>query len=296
MKISVVVLTYNRKALLLRCLASILEDRVRMPDEIVIVNAGQESVEDVISKFIKNGCPIKVIKAPNISLADNRNKGVMASSCELVAFTDDDCEVCPGWVDAFVRVFDNREDIGSVGGLTIDITTQKFAHNLESISLLIEDYYNRRYSPRCYYFSTRNVCYLKKIVVDVGYFDSTYRKSFEDVLMGIKIFEAGHKNIYCPEIFVRHYGRDGALQVMRRQFQYGRDMFLITRCNVKAADGYIFKARRSIPYIILSTFAGPVRDAFRFKSARNPLAVVFFSFVLKLMVNSGILFERFRKR
>ena len=295
MKISVAILTYNRNKLLRKCLDSLFLNQTRLPDEIIIVNSGEEDVDVLVKRYINRKTEIKVVKTANLSLADNRNTGVKASSHDLVAFTDDDCEVCTNWVEVFLRAFNQDENIGSVGGRTFEAGNCKMIYNIERIRLLIDEYYDKLNSPFCYYFRTTNVCYRKKILENVGLFEDTHYSSFEDVSIGLKILMAGYKNVYHHEISVKHYGRNTTLGLLKRLFEYGRGMYAGTSRFSGMPRTYAFKAQRSIFYIILSTFAGPVRDAFRFSKKWNPLAIVCFSFISKLFVNAGMIYERFMK-
>ena len=294
MTIAVIILTYNRKKLLKRCLDSILGD-ARLPDELIIVNAGQEDVGDILESYRSVNVPIKTVVAPNKSLADNRNAGVMASKSDLVAFTDDDCVVRPGWLKTFEDVFagPDAEKIGSAGGISIDMSGEWLAHNMEEISLMLEDHYNRRDTPYCGHFVTRNACYSRKVLEKVGYFTHNYRKSYEDVDMGLKILSAGLMNVYCPSSLVEHYGRNGINSVFKRFFQYGRDMNTVVGRfkGIRPTTGN--KAERSALYIFLSTFAGPVRDVARFWRKKNFFTVFVASFFMKAAVNAGMLYERF---
>jgi GT2 family glycosyltransferase len=295
MTIAVIILTYNRKALLKRCLDSIFRDVSRLPDELVIVNAGTEDVESILDGYKSSGVSVKTVKAPNKSLADNRNAGVMAAASDLVAFTDDDCTVREGWLRTFEGVFTGPDavTVGSAGGISVDMSGSWLAHNMEEISLMLEDYYNRRDTPYCGYFVTRNACYSKKALEAVGYFTRNYRKSYEDVDIGLKMLAAGKKNVYCPLSAVEHYGRSGVNSVFRRFFQYGRDMNTVVGRFKGLRPTTGTKAEKPALYIFLSTFAGPVRDVGRFWREKNPFTVLVASFFMKAAVNAGMLYERF---
>ncbi|NQU95625.1 MAG: glycosyltransferase [Candidatus Omnitrophica bacterium] len=295
MKISVVILTYNRNKLLRKCLDSLFLNQTRLPDEVIIVNSGEEDVDALVKRYIKRKSVIKVVKTANVSLADNRNAGVKASSHDLVAFTDDDCEVCTHWVEVFIRAFNQDENIGSVGGNTFEVGNCKMIRNIERVRFLADEYYDKLNSPFCYYFRTTNACYRKKILENIGLFEDTHYRSFEDVSIGLKILMAGYKNIYYPEISVKHYGRNTTLGLLKRLFEYGRGMYAGTLRFSGMPRAYVFKAQRSVPYIIFSTFAGPVRDVFRFRKKENPLIIICFSFIMKLFVNAGMIYERFIK-
>jgi len=292
MRISVVILTYNRNEMLKKCLDSVLLKQTRVPDEIVVVNSGQEDVEGLLKEYQREGCALRTVRAANKSLADNRNTGVKESSHELVAFTDDDCRVCPRWIQGFMDVFENGDGkIGSVGGRNYEENADSMARSISEISFLSEDYYNKKHPSSCYYFSTINVCYRKKALEEVGYFEGTYRRSYEDVITGMKVLSAGYKNVYKPGITVRHFGRGDVISVLRRFFEYGRDMRAGANMFGEDREGYVFKAKRSVFYIFFSTVTGPLLDSVRLKSGRAPLVTFISSLLMKISVNAGMITE-----
>jgi GT2 family glycosyltransferase len=59
---------------------------------------------------------VRVVKTSPHGLAAARNLGVSLTRAPIVAFTDDDCEVEPGWLEAIAGPFANDQRIGIVFG------------------------------------------------------------------------------------------------------------------------------------------------------------------------------------
>lgn len=103
-RISVVICTYERPALLARALASVSGlaglDPARL-DVVVVDNSDTGSARAVAADAAGRApMPIRYVEAhpPNISVA--RNAGVAATDADIVAFLDDDQELAPGWLVA----------------------------------------------------------------------------------------------------------------------------------------------------------------------------------------------------
>lgn len=295
MKMSVIILTYNRSDLLKRCLNSLLVDQTSLPDEVIIVNSGQEDVYGIIKDYAP-APPIKIVKTDNVSLSSNRNIGINASSFELVAFTDDDCEVSHNWVETFRKVYTEENNIGSAGGRVLDVSGDRLSHRLDEIRMTINDYYSKRNAQHCYYFQTSNVCYSREAIRKVNFFDENItRKSAEDLSIGLKLLLAGYKNKHCPENFVMHYGRTTST-LTKRLFSYGRDLYKVMNYFKGTRLENAYKTNNSIFYLIFSIVAGSFREAGRFRKKENFFSMWLYCFIIKFFINTGILYERLFKK
>ena len=67
-------------------------------------------------KVSENKLPISYYFLPEASIPRARNLVLEKAKNEIIAFTDDDCIVDPGWLDAVERGFLRADNIGMVGG------------------------------------------------------------------------------------------------------------------------------------------------------------------------------------
>lgn len=173
MNISVIIPTYNRLESLKKCLASILNTN-RNDFEIIIVNdASTDGTKEYLDNL--NNPKIKAIHhTENKGVSQSRNDGIKSSQSEILAFTDDDCEVQDKWLDNLVQNFTD-EKIGFVFGPTYYVSPEY-----------------RGYFPERVVYSLNwpgggNIAYRKKVFEIAGYFDTFFEKYHnEDTEMAMR--------------------------------------------------------------------------------------------------------------
>ena len=86
-RITVVIPTRDRSALVCRALESVASQR-RAPAEVVVVD--DASTDDTISAIERLGIAVRIVSGPGLGAAAARNTGVSAASSEWIAFLDSD--------------------------------------------------------------------------------------------------------------------------------------------------------------------------------------------------------------
>ncbi len=113
--VSVVVCTYNRPQQLANCLRS-LQQLSPQPHEILVVDNAPASGETRL--LVDQVAGARYVAEPRLGLSAARNTGIRASTGEIVAFTDDDVLVDPGWIGWLQEGFRNSQ-VMSVTGLVL---------------------------------------------------------------------------------------------------------------------------------------------------------------------------------
>jgi len=116
---SIVVCTYNRLDYLKKCITSLL--KIDFPQyEIIIINDGSSDDTQNFLDNLKNE-KIKVIhNQHNQGLSASRNTGIKNTNFDIIAFTDDDCEVDKNWLTKLSKGFNDKQ-VGFVIGQTFYI-------------------------------------------------------------------------------------------------------------------------------------------------------------------------------
>lgn len=140
MKISVVIPTYNRPNLLLKCLESLEKQNLNKDDyEVIIVSDGpdlntRDSMKTWLIQTDLNAeyLPGEERKGP----AAARNRGWMKAQAPLVAFTDDDCLPDKNWLSSFLGHYDKERIIAFTGKTQVPLPKRPsdFAINLSRLN------------------------------------------------------------------------------------------------------------------------------------------------------------------
>jgi O-antigen biosynthesis protein len=108
---TVIVCTRNRPRLLDRSLSALSRVAYAPFDVLVVDNAPTNAAAREVAE--RHGARYVVEPVPGLSRA--RNRGVRASTSDIVAFTDDDCVPDPGWLAALLDPFGDSR-VMAVGG------------------------------------------------------------------------------------------------------------------------------------------------------------------------------------
>ena len=118
-RLSIVIVSYNARADLERCLNSIVAARPVVDHEIIVVD--NASSDDTQAALRARWIGVKLIDAGrNAGFAAANNIGIRQSSGELVLLLNPDTIVPPGAIDALVAVLDRRPDAAIAGPRLVD--------------------------------------------------------------------------------------------------------------------------------------------------------------------------------
>lgn len=225
MTLSVLICTYNRPDMLTKCLSSLIEGTNETPDQIVVVNGGDERSDQVVKLFIgKPGIDVKLIKTINKNLATSRNVGLSHCVGDIVAMTDDDAEVFPDWVTQMIRVHSDHPEAGAVGGVVL-------GNNTDSLVGKVADAITFPSWSAPQYVRTLpgvNVSYKREVIEKIGLQDETLFRG-EDVDYNWRVQQLGYKVYFDPAIKVWHYHRPTLKGFLNQHYMYGRAYYLVRR-------------------------------------------------------------------
>lgn len=114
--IGTLICSYRRPDSLLRALGA-LERQTRAPDQVVVVirDEDQASVAAVRGRQV-SGIPLTVVVVSEPGTVHALNAGLDASTCDVIAITDDDTAPWPVWLERMLGHFRADPQIGGVGG------------------------------------------------------------------------------------------------------------------------------------------------------------------------------------
>jgi GT2 family glycosyltransferase len=117
--LSIVIVSFNTRTDLERCLESLTANPPAMPHEIVVVdNASRDdSVEAVRRRW---PAARVIVQSENLGFAAANNAGIRASSGSLVLLLNSDCIVSPGAIDRLAGRLRAHPDAAVAGPLLVD--------------------------------------------------------------------------------------------------------------------------------------------------------------------------------
>lgn len=110
-RISVVIVAYETRKLLLECLDGLMKQSDPDFELILVDNGGNEEVHDRLPAY----SPLHIQCPHNLVPSEGRNIGVYFSRGEIIAFLDDDARVPPDYIESIRKAFDRYHLLGLRG-------------------------------------------------------------------------------------------------------------------------------------------------------------------------------------
>lgn len=224
-RFTVLLCTYNRHDLLKLALESIIRGTVEKPDEVVVVNGGDERADEAVRAFI--GCrdiEVKLVKTVNKNLAVSRNIGLANCTGDIVAMTDDDAKVFSDWVTQMKRVHFERPEAGAVGGLVIGTNIESLVG--KAADLITFPIWETPRAVRT--LAGVNISYKKEALDKIGFQDEDLFRG-EDVDFNWRLIQAGYSIYFDPAIKVYHHHRPTLKGFLNQHYMYGRAYYLVRK-------------------------------------------------------------------
>ncbi len=199
--IAVVVPTYNRSDRLVP-LFTALAKQTLPADDFEVVVADDCSTDDTVSVLedLQTSMPfaMRIVRMPaNGGPAAARNLAWQHTSAPIVAFTDDDCEPLPEWLEAGLAAFVGLPNVGVVQGATLAIGGMRPEYH--------SDWYVCRHivkpTPQ---FEGCNLFFRREVLDITGGFDEEIGYHGEDTAAGWRVLEAGFDRAFAAEAAVDH--------------------------------------------------------------------------------------------
>lgn len=225
--ISVIIPTFNRNKLLVKCLNSLADQTIK-PDEIIIIdNSINKNAKDLFLKY-KN--KIKKIKIRYFSEEKKgtsfaRNLGIKNAKGKYLLFIDDDCVADKFLIENYLKTL--RKNLIILGGVRNGSNNiYSFLENLSTKHFFQKGYIKKRGCYYSFFIDSKNFVINRSFVFKNNlYFDNNYAPYgiFEDIEFGLRISLLLKKKIFFEKnAFVYHYGRDNFLDHFKREWRKGR--------------------------------------------------------------------------
>jgi glycosyltransferase involved in cell wall biosynthesis len=226
--VSVVLCTLEGKDKLAKAVHSIYSAASRTPGadlELIIVDNGStdKSLELAHSLAIDAPIRIQVLSEMAKGLCRAKNRGIKAAGGQIVAFTDDDCEWAPDYLEVLLRSYRDdarpairggRVELGHPGDLPFTIKTES------QLQLYDGSRHPGGFVHGC------NLSVPRAVFETIGLFDENFGpgapfRAAEETELVYRAFKAGVPILYIPDLLVyHHHGRKTISDISKINWGY----------------------------------------------------------------------------
>ena len=251
MTLSIIIVNWNVKALLQRCLESILNYVKDVDYEVIVVdNCSQDGSQEYLKELSKKRNHIRaILNEKNFGFGKANNQAFKKTKGEFVLFLNPDTEfIKENGMKKIIELMKQNKKWGIVGCQLIgpDKEIQPSVRNFPTIfsqliiilklqylfpkSKVLKKYFQTDFN----YQKTKEVDQVagsfiltrRKILDQVGSFDERFHLWFEDADLCYRVKKAGWQIIYCPKVKILHHGGKSFWQLMSidRQRIYNKSL------------------------------------------------------------------------
>jgi len=235
--LSVVIVTWNQKKKLEKCLWSIYNQEHSLPPEVVVVdNNSLDRTPEVLEKFPK----IKKVKNQiNRGVAVARNQGIAKAQGKYLMMLDDDTHVYPGCFEKVISFMDKNPDCWCAGTKTLN-DRGELEYNARTFYTLPIILFRRTFLERFLpsnRFTRRHLMtdwdhntssevdwvagasyVMRREAIDkIGPFDEGYFFGFEDMDWCYRVHAAGKKVFYIHDAIIVHSAQRSSRKIFSKK-------------------------------------------------------------------------------
>jgi len=270
-KLSIILHTYYRYECL-ESVLSLLSKQTLKPFEVII--SDQTPVNDRPEGFYEkfSSLPLKILNLDKPSHAPAQNRGVMASTGDILLFLDDDVEFGEDFLEQHVKVM-AKENVDVVLGVTSEtpVLQEYYYRNekrLDPISLFLKSPHTR-WNGMALHLHGLNTSMRREVFLKSGGFDEKIPR-MADVELGYRLFRSGAKIFHSEKPFIYHKRwNKGGTRKAQGDIKYIRllSRFYLYKKHFPGWGTYQFCLLEVLNALL---FRSQMRGEFQPKSLKNP--------------------------
>jgi len=303
MKLSVIIVSYNVRYFLEKCLVSVFKAMEGLAGEVIVVDNDSADGSDTMVHSLFPQVQL-IANHENLGFAKACNQGLRICAGEYVLLLNPDTVVSEGTFTACINFMDSHPDAAACGVRMVDGTGSTLPESMRGlpspwsaffkmsgISALFPDsrFFNGYYLGGADRTTVQPVPVLTgaflfvrmRVIREIGMLDEDYFMYGEDIDWCHRMLRAGYQNYYLPEPPIIHYKGEST---HRERLKYVRHfynaMLIYVRKHYRGTGGRLFKMM-----IMLGVFVRAVLSAVRRFVARGfPLFIDAVIIVLTLLL------------
>ncbi len=264
--ISIIIPVHNGGEGFKRCLASIQEFQPPPREIIVIANGDSDG-----SSAVATAAGLQVISVPQaIGPARARNLGASKAQGEVLFFIDADVTVQCDTLTAICAIFNSEPELSAVIGSYDDSPAE--ANFLSQYRNLLHHYVHQTGNEEATTFWGACGAIRRDVFAEISGFDEGFtRPSIEDIELGYRLRQAGHRIRLCKSLQIKHLKRWECQSLVATDFFCRalpwtelilREKGLVNDLNLKTESRIsvvlIFLLLLSLPMILWYPWAGGI--------------------------------------
>ena len=239
--LTVVVASRDRPDQVVTCVSTLLAMDYPRLEIIVVDNApSSDATARLVAERFAARPEVRYLREDRPGTSRARNRGLRVATTELVAFTDDDVLVDPGWAAAVVRPMVEDERVGCVTGLVVaaeletsaQVWIEEYGGFSKGFRRVVHDLADRQAESPLFPYAAgalgtgASMAFRARALRDIGGFDpalggGTPARGGEDLAIYVDILFAGWRLVYEPAAVVRHFHRRSYEELRRVMLGYG---------------------------------------------------------------------------
>lgn len=235
MDLSIIIVNWNTKDLLIRCLDSLLTQGYKGEHEIWVVdNASSDGSTEIIRNYSPNVNLIAIDE--NVGFGAANNLAIRQSKGKYIWLLNPDTEVKPGAITALTQFMDENSSTGAAGSkyLNPDGSLQASCYPFPTLSrefwrlfhldklwtfgIYNQNQWNQNEPREVDVLQGASLLLRKKSLDQIGLFDEDYFMYTEEVDLCYRLKKAGWQLFWVPKSEVIHYGGQSTQQAASNMF------------------------------------------------------------------------------